>query len=318
MATHISIKTTLKVNGVLAIFLVLGGLGLFLYQKYHAQQLIVLEAQALEEEKLRYGTLLASLGSRAIGSIIEEAIDNTSYTVADFFNTEYQEIPGFAPPKYHSKVDSYLDKAILALQDEFLVESDITYAIAVDVNGYVSTHNTRYQQPPTGDADKDRDGNRTKRIFNDPIGIKATKNIEKTLRQIYTKDTGEVVWDISAPIMVKGKHWGAFRIGLSLESLNRAKDQFQKRAEANRQQFFLVLVLVMAAILVVSLLGVLITIKMALKPLQTLTDAANDLADGKIETPIAKKGDDELGQLADVLERLRLSLKKSLDRLRKK
>ncbi len=34
------------------------------------------------------------------------------------------------------------------------------------------------------------------------------------------------------------------------------------------------------------------------------------------ETPIAKKGDDELGQLADVLERLRLSLKKSLDRMR--
>lgn len=318
MATSISTKTTLRVNVVLAIFLVLGGLGLFLYQKYHAQQLIILEAQALEEEKLRHGNMLANLGSRAIGTIIEEAIDNTSYTVADFFNTEYQEIPGFSPPKYHSKVDSYLDKAILALQDEFLVESDVTYAIAVDVNGYVPTHNTRYQQPPTGDAEKDRDGNRTKRIFNDPIGSKAAKNTDKTLRQMYTKDTGEVVWDISAPIMVKGKHWGAFRIGFSLESLNRAKDQFRKTAEVNRQELFLVLVVVMAVILVVSLLGVLITIKMALKPLQALTEAANDLADGKIEAPIVKKGDDELGQLADVLERLRLSLKKSLDRLRKK
>ena len=108
-----------------------------------------MEVNALEEEKSRHSTIMARLGSRAIASIIEEAIDNTSYTVTDFFNTEYQEIPGFAPPKYHSKVDSYLDKAILALQDEFPVESDITYAIAVDVNGYVPTHNTRYQQPPT-------------------------------------------------------------------------------------------------------------------------------------------------------------------------
>lgn len=318
MATRISTKTTLKVNIVLAVFLVLGGLGLFVYQKHHAEQLIRIEANTLEEKMLQHGTMLARLGSRSVGSIIEEAIDNTSYTITDFFNTEYHEIPGFNPPKYHSKVDSYLDKAILTLEDEFLVDTDITYAVAVDVNGYIPTHNTRYQQPPTGDPEKDRDGNRTKRIFNDPIGIKAAKNSDKVLRQIYTKDTGEIVWDISAPIMVKGKHWGAFRIGLSLNSLNQAKQQFRQTAEANRQQFLLTLVLVMVAILVVSLLGVLITIKMALKPLQTLTAAANDLADGKIETPIVKKGDDELGQLADVLERLRLSLKKSLDRLRKK
>jgi methyl-accepting chemotaxis protein len=37
------------------------------------------------------------------------------------------------------------------------------------------------------------------------------------LLQTYRRDTGELMHDISAPIYVKGRHWGGFRIGYRTE-----------------------------------------------------------------------------------------------------
>ena len=37
------------------------------------------------------------------------------------------------------------------------------------------------------------------------------------LQQVYERDTGEKMWDISAPVIVKGRHWGAFRIGYQMD-----------------------------------------------------------------------------------------------------
>jgi HAMP domain-containing protein len=316
--SSISAKTTLKVNIVLLMFLVAGGFGISYYQQIHFDSLITLEEKAIEEQMLRRGEIFSQVGAKAVGQIIEEAIDNTTLSVTDFFDTEYQEIPGFDPPKYHSKVDSYLDKAILAVEDEFLKDPDIVFAVAVDINGYLPTHNTKYQQPPTGDKEKDKAGNRTKRIFNDPVGIKAAKNTEKVLRQVYNRDTGETMWDMTSPIMVKGKQWGSFRIGLSMTNIQKVNEDFGKQTDRVRSNFRNTLLMVMGAILVVSLLAVFLTIATALNPLKKLTVAANSLADGKLEEPVVKESSDELGQLADVLERLRLSLNKSMEKLRKR
>ena len=315
--TSISTKTTLKVNVVLSIFLVIGGAFVMYYHWMHTDQLIALDAAALEYERLNRGVILSKVGAKSIGRIIEEAIDNTKYTMGDFCNTEYQKIPGFDPPKFHTKTDAYLDKAILAINDEFLKGTDIVYAVAVDINGYLPTHNSKFQQPITGDREKDKLGNRTKRLFDDPIGIAAARNTKEGFRQIYHRDTGETMWDISSPIMVKGKHWGAFRVGFTIQTLEKAKEAFRKKTESFKKTFYLTLLVIMVGILAVSLYAVFFTINHALKPLKELTSSASDLADGEIGTPIPKKSDDELGQLADVLERLRLSLKKSLQRLRK-
>jgi methyl-accepting chemotaxis protein len=39
------------------------------------------------------------------------------------------------------------------------------------------------------------------------------------LFQTYTRDTGEVLNDLSMPIMVNGRHWGGLIIGLKPEML---------------------------------------------------------------------------------------------------
>lgn len=296
MFNKISYKVTAYVNVLLLIVMAAGGW--FIVDK---------QGQSLEQQLLKRGRTEAILGASITGRILEEAIDNGVFSVKDAFDTEYEEIPGFVPAKYHTKYDFYLDKSLLSIEDEFLKDDSVVFAIAVDRNGYLPTHNTRYQQPITGDVDKDRVGNRTKRMFNDPVGSNAAKNTEEGFLQIYKRDTGETMWDIAAPIMVKGKHWGGFRIGFSLIKMNQQKAELQQT-----------LIVALILILAVSILAVIFTVGKALDPLEKLTKAASDLADGKIEEPIQITSSDEIGKLADALERLRVSLNAAMDRLRKK
>jgi len=179
--------------------------------------------------------------------------------------------------------------------------------VPVDVNVYLPTHNSRFQQPITGDPDKDRIGNRTKRVFNDPVGIKAARNTDRGFQQIYHRDTGEIMWDISSPIFVKGKHWGGFRIGFSLESINAAK-----------KSLMIKLIIIMAAIILVSTILAFFTVRWALAPLKRLTATAMDLANGKnLEQEIVVTKQDEIGAMQEVLERLRLSMILALKRRKK-
>jgi len=115
------------------------------------------------------------------------------------------------------------------------------------------------------------------------------------------------MWDISTPISVKGKHWGGFRIGYSLNKTEQAKQELQNK-----------LIGIMGGILIISLLIIYFVVGRALKPLAYFTQRASELADGKVEEKIKVKGNDEIAQLADVLERLRISLKAAMTRLKQK
>ena len=50
-------------------------------------------------------------------------------------------------------------------------------------------------------------------MFNDRTGLAAARNEKPFLLQRYSRDTGEVMMDISVPIYIEGRHWGAIRIG---------------------------------------------------------------------------------------------------------
>jgi methyl-accepting chemotaxis protein len=153
--------------------------------------------------------------------VLTEAIDSGKFTIAEIFDENYQMIPNTKPQKYHTRYDQYLDEAIQAYEDSLLTDSHVTFAVLVDRNGYLPTHNSRYSQPLTGDFEQDKVGNRTKRLFNDKVGLTAARYDGKDgrgfLQQVYDRDTGEKMWDISAPVMVKGRHWGAFRIGYQMD-----------------------------------------------------------------------------------------------------
>lgn len=283
----IGIKISLLIN-IIMLIVMTGGTYFLVHQ----------QRASLEDELLSRGKIQSIVGAKMIGKIIEEAIDNGVFSVTDAFDTDYQIIGSFDPPKYHTKYDSYMDKAILGLQDEFLIDQSVVYAVAVDTKGYLPTHNTRFQNPITGDKEKDKVGNRTKRVFNDPVGLKAAQNIKKGLRQIYYRDTGEVMWDVSSPIYVKGKHWGGFRIGVSLDMI-----------QAAQKQLTVILVSIMAGILAISLILTFICVNSSLAPLKDLTLAATKLAKGEnLDQEIKVTRKDEIGKLQETLEKLRMSM----------
>ena len=296
MFRKISVKVAVLVNAILLVVIALGTV--FLVRQQNAK---------LDQQYKAQAQYVSMVGAKTIGRLIEDAIDNGVFSVRDAFDTEYVEIPTFDPPKFHTRYDFYTDKSFLSLEDEFLKNSSIVYAVAVDMNGYLPTHNSRYQKPITGDREKDKVGNRTKRIFNDPVGITAAKNQQEGFIQVYKRDTGETMWDVSSPILVKGKQWGNFRIGLSIKAIEEAK-----------MSLLLTLGSIMFLILVISTIAILYTVKYILQPLTSFTLIASRMADGEVDEKIVATSNDEIGELAEVLERMRVSLKSAMDRLMKK
>ncbi len=153
-----------------------------------------------------------------VGQILERAVDSGRVRLEDLFEQAYQPIPNTKPPKFKTKFDDLTDQVLTPVQEKLLDQHPwLVYAISCDRKGYVPTHNRKFSQPLTGDEKVDFVNNRTKRMFDDPVGKRCGDHEQPFLLQTYRRDTGEVMHDISAPVMVKGRHWGGFRIGYKTE-----------------------------------------------------------------------------------------------------
>jgi methyl-accepting chemotaxis protein len=156
----------------------------------------------------------AQLAAGQLGALMDNAIANGQITREALFDRHYVAIPRTDPPKHSSQFDTYTDRAFPAIQEALLqAMPQLAYAGAVDNNGYFPTHNKKFSQVLTGNYDVDLINNRTKRIFTDRTGKRCGASTSAFLLQTYKRDTGEVMHDLSAPILVGGKHWGGFRIG---------------------------------------------------------------------------------------------------------
>ena len=130
------------------------------------------------------------------------------------FDRNYRPIPGTNPTKYKTDYDDIFETELQSQYDRVVAElKGSQYCLCVDVNGYAGTHNKCFSQPLTGDYETDLLKSRDKRIFDDPTGIRSAHNTNPFLLQTYARDTGEVLSDLSLPIFVKDKHWGAVRLG---------------------------------------------------------------------------------------------------------
>lgn len=159
--------------------------------------------------------------ARACSKVLEDGVRNGILTEDELFDRNYKPIPNTNPQKFHTKYDSFCDKYIQDVEEEFLNKNPaFVFAVLNDDRGYIPTHNLKYSKPLTGNYEIDLVGNRTKRIFDDTTGLKAATNKSKPfLLQSYRRDTGEIMHDMSSPVYVFGKHWGAVRIGFRLDKL---------------------------------------------------------------------------------------------------
>ena len=145
---------------------------------------------------------------------LEKLISSNRLSLAQIFDTFYIPIPNTNPQKFKTQYDKFTDEVLRIILDTYLEKDQrILFVVAVDRNGYLPTHNTRYSRPLTDDEDFNTKNNRTKRLFNDRTGLAAARNTTPYLLQKYSRDTGEQLADLSVPIWVQGKHWGALRVG---------------------------------------------------------------------------------------------------------
>ena len=157
---------------------------------------------------------LAREGAAAIAARFEADLDAERISLDDLFDRDYQAVPGTDPARYHTRFDGYADQVLPAIQEPLLTRDPaLVYAIAITPDGYVPTHNNVFNQPLTGDPAVDHIHSRSKRIFNDRTGARCGSHERNLLLQTYSRDTGELMHDLSVPIHVRGRHWGGVRLG---------------------------------------------------------------------------------------------------------
>lgn len=161
---------------------------------------------------------LAEEAARRIGMALQQALDQHRIEPAALFGRDYTPIPGTSPEKYTSGFDRLCDQVLPVFQEPVLdAQPWIVFAICANPDGYVPTHNLRFTQPLTGDPAVDLVGNRTKRIFTDRVGRSVGAHNDPYRLQVYRRDTGQIMFDLSVPVMVGRRHWGGFRVGYTLE-----------------------------------------------------------------------------------------------------
>ncbi len=136
------------------------------------------------------------------------------------FDQNFQRIPDSDPPRYTTQYDALVDQALTTLYDNVLAQlPGCVYALAVDNKGYAPAHNKAFSHPPSGRPEVDLLKCRHKRIFDDPVGKKLAGNTKPFLFQTYMRDTDEVINDLSMPIFIGNRHWGAVRVGFDSNRL---------------------------------------------------------------------------------------------------
>ena len=155
--------------------------------------------------------------AREIGLLLEAALHSRAITPAALFDEAYQSIVGTNPAQHTAQFNALADRLFPPVQERLLEFSPkVVFCIAVDRNGYVSTHNLKYNQRQRGDVTWDSANSRYRRIFADRTGLASARNQRPFLLQTYRRDMGGgnfiVMKEAAAPITVNGRHWGGVRL----------------------------------------------------------------------------------------------------------
>ncbi|CAJ0787541.1 methyl-accepting chemotaxis protein [Ralstonia thomasii] len=153
-----------------------------------------------------------------ISALFESALARGDINEGDLFDRTYAPVPNTDPPQHMTRFTTFTDRVLPAVQEPLLqLDPRVVFCAAVDTNGYLPTHNLKFSQPQGSDPVLNAANSRNRRLFTDRTGLGAARNTEAFLLQTYRRDMGNgtfaMMKDVSAPIYVKGRHWGGFRMG---------------------------------------------------------------------------------------------------------
>jgi methyl-accepting chemotaxis protein len=160
--------------------------------------------------------------ARQVSESMEAAVAQGRISPSALFDRTYRPIPNTDPEQYLTESTRLMDEIMPPIQEPALsIDPRVVFCAAVDVNGYLPTHNRKFSQPQGDDPVWNAAHCRNRRIFNDRVGLKAGRNTDPFLLQVYRRDMGggsfKMMKDLSAPIFVQGRHWGGVRLAYSFD-----------------------------------------------------------------------------------------------------
>jgi methyl-accepting chemotaxis protein len=156
--------------------------------------------------------------AKRISASFEAAIERGEIRLDQLMDENYREIPGTDPKQYLTDYVDFTDRVLPPIQDP-LQKSDsrIVYCVAWARSGYLPTHNPNYRLPQGKDPVWNNANCRNRRLFDDRTVKKVAASTKPFLLQTYRRDMGGgnfvLMKDVSSPIVIRGRHWGAFRMG---------------------------------------------------------------------------------------------------------
>jgi methyl-accepting chemotaxis protein len=156
--------------------------------------------------------------ARQISNAFETAIERGEITLDQLFDEKYREITGTDPKQYLTNYVALTDRILPSIQDPIQkIDPRIVFCVAWAKGGYLPTHNPNYRLPQGSDPVWNNANCRNRRLFNDRAVHKVAANTKPFLLQTYRREMGGgnfvLMKDLSSPIRVRGRHWGAFRMG---------------------------------------------------------------------------------------------------------
>jgi methyl-accepting chemotaxis protein len=152
----------------------------------------------------------------------EQALLAGQITEAALFDNNYTEIEGTDPQQVLSPATAVCDAVMPGIIDPAkAADPMVAFCAAIDRCGYIATHNRDCSLPQRpGQPEWNRTNSRNRRIFDDRTGILAARNTKPVLVQTYRRELGNgqimMLKEFDAPIRVRGRHWGAMRMGMKL------------------------------------------------------------------------------------------------------
>jgi methyl-accepting chemotaxis protein len=159
--------------------------------------------------------------AKQISAAFESAIERGEIRLDQLMDENYREIPGTDPKQYLTDYVEFTDRILPAIQDPIQkIDPRIVFCVAWARGGYLPTHNPNYRLPQGKDPVWNNANCRNRRLFNDRAVKKVAANTKPFLLQTYRRDMGGgnfvLMKDVSSPIHIRGRHWGAFRMGFRL------------------------------------------------------------------------------------------------------
>lgn len=208
-----------------------------------------------------------------------------------------QALMGMAADNAFTQVQELVSKTVKA-------DPDIAYGIFLDKDlmPWVSADSTN----PTGAMTEPK-------AMNDSVSVWAASRKELAMKELDWK--GRRIYEFAAPVIVGGEQLGTIRYAFSTRQVDAAV--LSARNGALRSGILIVVLLIAlgGGALWASFVSVRSQSRKLVKPLSDLQAAAGIIGKGDYNTPVSVESDDEIGDLAQGFEAMRMTVKRYTDHL---